>query len=273
MNLSAGLAIFRIKVAEGLQYRVAFFANSSIGFFWGLIEVTVYRVFFIHAGSPAILNTTAFTLPQMVSYIWMMQILLALTPHNVEADILGKIDSGDIGLELCRPLDLYLHWFAKTAAGRIAPLLFRGIPILLISVLLPSGWRLGPPDSLAGLLLMIVSCVLSLFLCASYTMLVTAVRMNVTWGDGPMQMILLIGMVFSGAYLPLQLWPDVMQKALLYQPFAGYLDIPLRFYVGTMTGADAAFAFGLQGFWTLVFIVAGKALMSARLKRTIVQGG
>jgi len=273
VNLQTGAAIFKIKVAEGMQYRIATLSNAAVGIFWGIIEVTVYRIFFIFAGNQTVINTAAFTLPQLISYLWLIQILLALSPHNIEGDLLAKIDGGDIGIELCRPLDLYAHWFARTAASKISPLLLRGAPVLVFALLMPAGWRLGPPDSVAGFLLMLVSCALSLLLGTAYTMLVTSVRMNVTWGNGPMHIILLLGMVFSGAYLPLQLWPDSLQRLLLFQPFAGYMDIPLRLYIGTMRPNEAALGFGLQIFWIFAFVLIGRAIMKKRLRKTIVQGG
>ena len=272
-TLFACIAIFRVKLAESAQYRVALLSNSSVGIFWGLIEVTVYRVFFLYANNQAVVNTSALSLPQMISYIWLMQIILALTPHNVEGDIVEKINNGDIGIELCRPMALYAFWFSKTAASRIAPLFWRGVPVLIVALIMPAGMRLSGPASGAGLILMLVSCVFALFLCTAYAMLVTAVRMNVTWGDGPMYIILTFGLVFSGAFLPLQLWPDALQRMLLYQPFAGYLDIPVRLYIGTMPPKDAVFAFGLQIFWTAVFYGAGRLMMRGRLRKTVVQGG
>jgi len=86
-------------------------------------------------------------------------------------------------------------------------------------------------------------------------------------------MIMLIGMVLSGSYLPLQLWPKFMQSFLILQPFAGYLDIPIRLYIGTLSAQGAILAVGLQLVWSMVFIIAGKLLMAKRLKSIIVQGG
>jgi ABC-2 type transport system permease protein len=202
-----------------------------------------------------------------------MEILLALTPYNVEGEFLEKINSGDIGTELCRPFDLYTLWFMKQAAGRLVPLFWRGLPLLIVGLIMPAGWRLGPPAAASGVLLMLLSCVFSLFLCSAYAMFVTVIRMNVSWGDGPMYMILTFGQVFSGAFLPLQLWPDFLQKILFFQPFAGYIDIPLRFYNGTISGNDAYTAFLMQIVWIFIFIAAGKLLMRSRLRKVIVQGG
>lgn len=71
----------------------------------------------------------------------------------------------------------------------------------------------------------------------------------------------------------MQLWPDALQKVLLYQPFAGYLDIPVRLYVGSMDARQGMLAILLQFAWVLVFVVIGKALMERKLKTLIIQGG
>ena len=86
-------------------------------------------------------------------------------------------------------------------------------------------------------------------------------------------MLLLASGVLSGGYLPLQLWPDAMQKVLLYQPFAGYLDIPVRLYVGSMAAEQGITAVLMQLGWTAAFVLAGNALMGRKLKTMIIQGG
>jgi ABC-2 type transport system permease protein len=104
-------------------------------------------------------------------------------------------------------------------------------------------------------------------------MLATALRMDVSWGNGPMNMLAVLVNVLSGELFPLQLWPDFMQGFLMIQPFAGHFDIPLRLYTGTMEPNAAAGAIGLQLFWTAVFILLGRVIMARRLKRVVVQGG
>ena len=120
---------------------------------------------------------------------------------------------------------------------------------------------------------MLISLAGAFLLCTSYGMLVCAVRLNITWGEGPTYIILLLGGVLSGGYLPLQLWPDFMQRFLLVQPFAGYLDLPLRLYLGTLSPRDGVWAVSLQLMWTVVFMAAGKLLMQRRLKNIVIQGG
>ncbi|HYH03403.1 MAG TPA: hypothetical protein VEC37_09900 [Bacillota bacterium] len=272
-TLKACWSIFRIKTAEGFQYRLAGLAGFSTSVFWALIEITIYIVFYRYADNQDAGSIAGIGLKQIVSYAWLAQLLFLMQPLNIDSEILSKITSGDIGIELCRPLDLYSHWFAKTAAARLTPLFWRGSLVLCCSMLMPSPYRIGPPASLPGLTYMLLSMMSALLLCTAFAMLVSALRLNIAWGDGPTYMALLIGNVLSGAYLPLQLWPETLQGFLLMQPFAGYLDIPLRLYIGTMSVGDALPAIGLQFFWIVVFVSCGKLLISLRLKRIIVQGG
>lgn len=273
LTVKACFSIFRIKTAEGFQYRIAGLAGATTSIFWVLIEITVYTVFYTYAENKNAGMLAGMTLQQVITYSWLTQVFFGMQPMNIDDEIRGKITSGDVGIELCRPLDLYLHWFSKTAASRLIPLFWRGSFTILAGLLMPAAFRLSSPASLNNLLWMLVSLFSAFLLCTSYGMLVCAVRLNITWGEGPTYIIMLVGGVLSGGYLPLQLWPKFLQGFLLVQPFAGYLDIPLRLYLGTLSPQQGIWAVGLQLMWTAIFIAAGRFLMAARMKNIIIQGG
>lgn len=71
---------------------------------------------------------------QLASYIWLQQAFLALFMNWYwDEDILSAITEGSIAYELCRPLDLYIMWFARSAASRLAKAVMRCMPILVIA--------------------------------------------------------------------------------------------------------------------------------------------
>jgi len=271
-NIKACLSIFRIQVAQSLQYRMAALSSASISIFWALIEVVVFTVFYEHAQNSAF-RMNGLSLSQVISYVWIAQMLVPLQPMSIDGEILSQITSGNVGIALCRPLKLYNHWFAYTAAGRLGAFWLRGGLTVLAGFLMPDAMRLSLPVSPAGLALFLLAAAGAFMLCTAYGMLITAVRLNITWGEGPTYMLLLVSGVLSGGYLPLQLWPDALQKVLLYQPFAGYLDIPVRLYVGSMSWEQGIGAVLMQIFWTVTFVALGKALMERKLKTLIIQGG
>ena len=61
-NLRACVALFKIRLAEQLQYRAAAFANSTIGVFWGIMQIVMLTVFYTYGDA----STAAISLPQAV---------------------------------------------------------------------------------------------------------------------------------------------------------------------------------------------------------------
>jgi ABC-2 type transport system permease protein len=270
-SVRACLALFKLRTLEAIQYRVAALAGASIEIFWALIEVTVFTIFYQYSDYRA---DAPLTFQQILAYVWLGQILHGLTFANIDEELLAKIVTGDVGVELCRPLDLYFHWFAKSAAGKFGRCWWQGLITLAVGCAMPSAaLRLSPPASAAGFALFLVSVAALFMLSSAYGMLITAVRLNVAWGDGPAFLMSLVCGLFSGAYLPLPLWPQFMQGFLAVQPFAGQLDLPVRLYSGAIQPGGAAAVFALQIVWTLAFIAAGRLIMRGKITKIIVQGG
>ncbi len=265
-------ALFRIRLHEGLQYRVAAWAGASTSIFWALIEITMFTVFYTYAENREAGFMAGLSLRQVVSYVWIGQTLFMMQ-LSLDPDLLAKIEDGDVAVEMCRPLDLYNHWLARTVANRLTPLVWRGSFVLLAGMLIPGSYGLGAPASWLGLILACISAFSALCLSSAYCMVVYAVRMRVDWGNGPMHLLLLVSSVLSGSYLPLQLWPESLQTFLLLQPFAGYLDIPARLFVGSLPPEHAYGPMLLQWIWVIIFAIAGRWLLHRRLQSMIVQGG
>jgi ABC-2 type transport system permease protein len=236
--------------------------------------VILIRIFFQFGANSAAGLNAGMTVAQAVSYVWLAQITLILLPSRpVDQEVWEKIRTGDIGIELCRPLDLYAHWFTRAIATRLIAFLLHLIPFTAITMLLPEPYRLQPPASVAGLLACILSLGAGLSLSCSCLGITYAVLMKVHWGEGPANMILILMDILSGSYLPLQLWPDWAQKFLIRQPFAGLMDIPLRFYVGTMAPEMVWKLVALQLSWAMILTAAGWFWIQKNLSRLVIQGG
>ena len=275
-TLKAGFSLFRVRVAEGLQYRFAAFSGATVSSFWALIEVVIITVFFTY-GTNTGESFNGMSLRQGIAYIWMTQSLFGLLMWGFDEDIMNKITSGDVGIELCRPLDLYWHWFARSAAGAVSSSVLRGGFVFIcgvtISLLGFTNIGAAPPVSLINFILFAVSLFSAVLFATAFRMFLTAIRLSIVWGEGPINIIMVFGGILSGAYLPLQLWPDFMQTFLRFQPFAAGLDTPVRFYAGTIGITDGLVSMGVQVFWIFIFVMWGKVILRNQVKNIIVQGG
>ena len=159
--MRAYISHFRMQLVNGLQYRTAALAGIFTQFFWGFMEIQLYRALYAdHAAAfPMALNA-------LVSYIWLRQAFLALfNTWTFENQLFDMIRDGGVAYELCRPVSLYGMWFSRNAGLRVSRAALRCLPILLVSSLLPAPWGMNPPAGWTAAL----AFVLSMALCLGVT--------------------------------------------------------------------------------------------------------
>ncbi len=263
------LAFFRLRFSMDLQYRAAAFAGILTQFVWGAMEILMFRAFYQADPSafPMSLEATA-------SYVWMQQAFLALfMAWMMDNDIFDSIANGNIAYELCRPINIYRMWFARSLAGRLAKALLRSLPILLTALFLPAPYGLMLPVSLDAFLLSFLTLLLGTGVTVSFCMLV---YMATFFTISPMgiRIIAVSGVEFlSGAVIPLPFFPDGIRHILELLPFASMQNVPLRIYSGDLAGAAMWQAVFLQVFWLIALTLLGEFLNMLAMKRVTLQGG
>ena len=243
------LSFFRLRFTMGLQYRAAALAGIATQFFWGFMEIMVFRAFY--RADPA-----AFPLPfpAMADYIWLQQAFLALfATWIMDQDVFDTILSGNVAYELCRPLHVYDMWLARTSANRISRAVLRCFPILFVAVFLPEPYCLHAPASVFTFVLFLISLLLGLAVTVSFC--TSAVEF------------------FAGAIIPLPFFPPKIQFVMELLPFAAMQNVPLRVYSGSMASHEAIRAILLQVVWLVILIAIGRLLSFVAERRTVIQGG
>jgi ABC-2 type transport system permease protein len=266
------VAILGARFRTMLQYRAAALAGLWTQVFFGVVLISVYEAFYASTDRPQPLS-----FPQVVSYVWLGQALLALLPWNADSEVRGLVRSGAVVYELCRPLDLYTLWFVRAMAWRMAPTLLRAVPMVLLAMfVLPlvglAEWRLQPPDPAAGVGFA-AAMICTLLLSCALTTLINITLMWTISGDGALVLLTALVTVCSGMIVPLPLFPDWAQPLLLALPFAGLVDLPFRIYVGSIDPGGVPAVLLHQLFWTALLVLAGRWLLSRGLRRLVVQGG
>ena len=64
-----------------------------------------------------------------------------------------------------------------------------------------------------------------------------------------------------------------MQQLIAFLPFRALVDTPFRLYLGMLTGMAAVTALAHQIFWTVAFVLVGRAILTGHIRRLVVQGG
>lgn len=269
------VAAFSARFLLMVQYRAAAIAGFLTQCWWGGIKIMVYAAFY-RASSPS--THPAMTLAQVATYTWLNQGLLALMPWGCDPEVALAMRTGVVMYDRLRPVDAYTYWYARAAAFMTSRALPRAILMLLLAgvAMRLLGFRelsWAPPANVAQGALFMVSLVLMVTLSSAFMMLLNiavVVTLNDRWVSQSMNPLLV---VLSGSLVPLALYPDWAQRALVIQPFAGVVDIPFRIYAGNLAGALAFAGLALQLFWTVALVVVGRVWMEYVMRRLEVQGG
>lgn len=263
------LSFFRLRFAMGLQYRVAALAGIMTQFVWGFMEIMVFHAFYRAEPSafPMSFSATA-------SYIWLQQAFLAFfVVWMMENEIFDTIINGDIVYELCRPINIYHMWAARSIATRISRAVLRCFPILMIAVFIPSPYGIQAPASLFHFFLFLITLLLGLFVTVSFCMLIYILAFFTISPQGLRILFTSVVEFFTGAIIPLPFFPKKVQEIMELLPFAAMQNVSLRIYSGSMSDFEMRKSILLQIFWLIMLITIGKSLCRLAEKRITVQGG
>jgi ABC-2 type transport system permease protein len=257
-----------------LQYRAAAIAGFWTQLVFGLVLIMIYEGFY-RSSTP---DAQPMAFAQVVSYVWLGQALLAMLPWNVDGEIQAMVRSGAVAYELCRPIDLYGLWFARSVAQRTAPTVLRAVPMAVFaSIGLPliglGEWRLAPPVSFAAGAGFVVALGCALALGCAISTLLNILLLWTVQGDSVYVFATAVVSLLSGLLIPLPLLPDWAQTAVRWLPFAGIMDLPFRIYSGHIAAGGLALVLARQIGWTVATVALGRRLLARGMRRVVVQGG
>jgi ABC-2 type transport system permease protein len=219
-------------------------------------------------------QTTVFevSLPQMITYAVLAMIVdTASRPGNwTQYYMMEKVRTGEISMDLLKPLDFHLHMLARNVGEMLFYSLVLGLPCYLIGVLF-LGLRL-PPDVWTGLLFL-VSFLLGYLVTFSLSFLIGLISIytlkieNIGWAYNA------VVRFFSGQMVPLWLFPTFLAQIAGLLPFQCMFAIPLSIYIGKLSPSELSSALLLQCFWVLALVLSGRLIWSRAQAHLIVQGG
>lgn len=262
-------SFFRMRFINGLQYRAAAASGIATQFAWGLMEILLYRAFYLAGG-----NKFPMEFGAVSSYIWLQQAFLAMfMTWFWETELFELIKTGNIAYELCRPVDIYNMWFVRGMANRLSKAVLRAFPIIIVALFLPEPFKIIPPQSLTLLFLFIISMLLGFLVVVAFGMIIYALTFITVNPQGLKMISQSIAEFLSGAVIPLPFLPDNLRGIVDLLPFASMQNAPFIIYGGSVGAAKAFEMICLQLFWAAALIITGRLIMNRALKNVVIQGG
>jgi ABC-2 type transport system permease protein len=258
-------ALVIAAIQRAITYRGTTLLSLLSGLVWVAVLFYLWRT--VYADQPRLGN---FDWNQMRTYILVSYAVSTLISFSSAARILSAVRTGDIVMELLRPVDYLLFQLAQTFGSALIEGLLGSIIALLLGFLLLG---IAPPASVPAALLFLISVGLGFLIKFLITFLVALLCFWTTNGLGLIWAQTAVISLFSGALIPLQLLPGWLGTVALAAPFQGIVYTPVMIYMGVTQGAALWWALGLQLVWVIVLWRLARLMWMPALRALDLQGG
>lgn len=266
--MSLYLAVAARSFRRYSTYRAATLAGIFTNSVFGLIYSYAYLA--LWAARPGV---GGYDSTDAVTYVWLGQSLImtvALWNGGSTDDLPDRIRSGDIAIDLYRPVPV-LWWYYASDLGRAAfHFLTRGIAPTAIGFVL---FHIRGPASPAAAVGFLVSIVLAVTVSYAIRFLVSCTAFWVLDAQGIKLMAGVCAMFFSGMVLPLNLYPGWFGTVVNALPWASFVQVPIDVYLGKHPGTDLLAALAFQLMWAVVLLACCGLVVQRATRKVVVQGG
>lgn len=266
MSLRAFWACLVAGFRRWAAYRVATAAGAFTNTVFGLTKASI-TVAAIGAAGGTLAGYDART---GATYAWLTQALLGPVYLFQWSELAQRVRTGDIAVDLARPVDLQLSWWAADLGRAAYALLPRGIPPIVVGA---ATFGLTGPGAVWPYLLGAASLVLAVsisFFCRFALNLCAFWLVEIR---GAVTLYMVTCGVLCGLIIPVHWFPRWLEALANATPFPSMLQAPVDILSGRVLGGAAVGTFAVQAGWLVATLVLGRLVLGRATRRLVVQGG
>jgi ABC-2 type transport system permease protein len=207
---------------------------------------------------------------QAFVYVALAGSIFTMVKTWADWEISWHITSGSIIMDLVKPLDFQFYALSQTFGFMLFNFLMIALPSALVLFLF-----FGAEIELGvGMLFLPVGLILAFLIsfAIDYIIGLTSFYTESIWGISMTKEI--ITTLLSGALVPLQFFPDVVQRVLRLLPFQAIYHIPLTMLTSPDLDLGACMRLlGTQVAWVVVLFLLGRFFFTRASRVLMVSGG
>ncbi len=260
------LAFARAGFARYAAYRAATVGGALTNTVFGVVKASITLAAIASAGG----ELAGYDAQQGATYSWLVQGLIATVALFGWSDLAERIRTGDVAVDLARPIDLQLSWLAADLGRAAYMLLPRGLPPLLVGVLF---FGVSLPGGPLAYLLASVSVALAVAVSFACRFALNLVAFWLLDLRGALTLYVVTSNVLAGLIVPVHWFPGWMAAIANATPFPSMLQAPVDILSGRAAGWQAAQTLGVQAIWLVGTLLLGQVVLARATRRLVVQGG
>ncbi|WP_404442293.1 ABC-2 family transporter protein [Sutcliffiella horikoshii] len=248
--------------------------TAYLAWYWADVVSTLLRLVIMYFFWVAVFQNrteiSSISFESMITYV-VIAMMLENYVSGAGNEMARNIKNGDIALELLKPYDYLTKLIFMDLGSKANSFVRTTIPIFLVAIIFIG---IQAPQSFKVAILFLASMLVGILIGTQIDLIIGVLAfwtVNV-WGVRVLREAIV--KFFSGALIPLTLFPGWFQEVSSYLPFQSMIFVPVAIYTGQIKmGPDAFMAFFTQLFWLAILFVIVRVVWNQAVKRVTVFGG
>lgn len=241
------LSIFRISLEQEFVYKLNFVM-------WRVRNIVQILIFFflwnaVFEGRQG--ELFGYDKSKILTYAFLLIIIRAVVLASKSTDVAGQIAGGELSNFLVKPVNYFKYWMTRDLSSKILNISFSLVEITTLFIILQPDIYLQ--TNILNLFLFLLSLIIGAFLFFCLLMLTNFVPFwspESAWGAQFLVIVIVVEFL-SGAFFPLDVFPELVFNLLKFTPFPYLIFVPIKIYLG----ADIGFVLQsllIGSFWAVV---------------------
>lgn len=260
--LACYLRLVRAGFRRYATYRQAVLAGMAANVVFGFMRCAVLLTVF--AGSARVAGYDA---SRTVTFVWLGQGLLAVVLVWGDTDFGQRVRSGDVAIDLLRPVDQQAALLAEDLGRASFALLTRFTGPLLVGLVF---FELTLPSSVLRWAEFAVSVVLAVLVSFAVRFLLNLAAFWLLDWRGIVTLYGAINGVLAGLVIPIAFFPAWARAAIWATPFPAILQAPIDIAINR---GSVLPLLAHQLAWAVSLLAAGRLVLARAIRTLVIQGG
>ena len=248
-------------------YRLANWTGIVVNFFFFLVHAQLFLALFGTRG--AVVGWQAADAVRYFATSEALLMVLGVMSTQTGMEFAERVRSGDIAVDLVRPVRLWARYVAESFGSAAYYLLMRASILYVAAVTL---YGLALPLKVE-VLLAPLSVVLGVAIAATLMYLASASAFWTEQAHGPLSVLLVSIFFFGGVAVPLDFYPAPARWVANLLPFRGAVYTPVALASGKLTGGSLLFGVLHQFAWLAVLVLLAQRIERRGAAHLAVHGG
>ena len=267
LNIKKYFALTRASIITSLSFRLSTLIMIFGNLLYLLVVYFLWKAIYASAGTDTV---NGMTFNDTLIYLVLATALFTFMEMYIVWEIGRNIQSGQIVLDLIKPMDYRQYVFWSYAGELITHFVFTFLPtFIVVSIVthgaIPMSWNL---------LWFILSVFLAVSINNSIDYFVGGICLYTEsiWGINIMKQVLVT--LLSGATIPIAIFPEPFKTVVMYLPFQSIYNTPLLILLGKSGDTmETLSMIGVQAFWVVVMALISRGFWRLSIRQITVNGG